>query len=349
MVVVDHVIAGAGLAGTTLAWELARRGFRVAVVDRGEVITSSRIAAGLITPITGKRLALTWRLTEILPAAVAFYRDVEVATGSSFFTRRPALRLLADERERDIFARRRDGEFRDLVREGEVNSEWFAAPFGAFEIMDAARLDVPRYLAAVRKQLEGTVPFIAGEFDPMCDIKLPPGGVQLARFGLTARTLIFCQGFAPNPWFAGVPFQAAKGEMLTVRIPNLHEQRVVHRGLWLAPLGRELFRVGSTYEWEQLDNAPTAVRRAEIESRLREFVRRPFEVVGHVAAVRPVIDAGKPVIGLHPAHRQLGFFNGLGSKGALLAPFFARQFAAALAGTGAIDPEVDVRRVAVST
>jgi glycine/D-amino acid oxidase-like deaminating enzyme len=127
----------------------------------------------------------------------------------------------------------------------------------------------------------------------------------------------------------------------------LSEERVVHRGLWLAPAGTETFRAGSTYVWDDLNCEPTAAGRAEIESRLREFLKVPFEVIDHRAAVRPVIDAGYPVLGRHPAHPQLAYFNGLGSKGSLLAPFFADQLAAHLCGAGEVEHGVNVRRFVV--
>ena len=78
------------------------------------------------------------------------------------------------------------------------------------------------------------------------------------------------------------------------------------------------------------DCEATLEGRAEIESRLREFLRLPFEVIDHRAAIRPVIDAGFPVLLRHPDHPQLAYFNGLGSKGALLAPYFAEELAARL-------------------
>ena len=45
----------------------------------------------------------------------------------------------------------------------------------------------------------------------------------------------------------------------------------------------------------------------------------PYQALG----VRPIINESKALIGLHPVHRRLGMFNGLGSKGVLHAPFFA--------------------------
>ena len=74
----EFLIVGQGLAGTALAWELIWRGRDVLVVDAGEAVTSSKIAAGLVTPITGQRLALGWRVDEMLAAARPYYERVAV-------------------------------------------------------------------------------------------------------------------------------------------------------------------------------------------------------------------------------------------------------------------------------
>jgi glycine oxidase len=345
---VDFVVVGQGLAGATLAWQLRRRRLRVLVLDR-EGESSSRIAAGLVTPVTGKRLTKSWRWDELYPAAVAFYRDIERELGEVFFRQRPAVRLFAHEQERDEFGRRAAGVLAGLVRTLDRVPAAFAAPLGGFEMPTAARLDVPRYLDLSREHFRRDDAYLVADLDPSRDVELLPGGVRLLRLGVEARGLVFCRGFAPaaDPWFGGVTFNAAKGEILTLRVSGLAEDRVVHRGVWLAPAGGDLFRCGSTYTWEPLDCEPTAEGRAEIESRVREFLRLPFEVIDHRAAIRPVIDAGFPVLGRHPHFPQLAYFNGLGSKGSLLGPFFAGQLAACLAGEREVEPEVDVSRFVV--
>lgn len=330
----EFAIVGQGLAGTALAWQLLRRGRTVLVVDSERADSSSRIAAGLITPVTGKRLAESWRWKELCPAAVAFYRAIEAETGARFFHQRPALRLFAGAAERDELRRRDAGVLRGLVRVVEA-PECFDAPFGGFEMPDAARLDVPLYLDASRHYFRSRAAYLAATVGP--------------RDTFDARTVVFCCGFAPgpDPLFGSIRFNAAKGEMLTVRVRGLREARVVHRGIWLGPLGDDLFRVGATYTWDPLDSLPTPEGRAEIEAKLRAFLKPPFEVVGHSAAVRPVIDAGHPALGRHPLHTRFAYFNGLGSKGSLLAPFFANQLAAHLCDEGDIDEQVNVARFLV--
>ncbi len=48
------------------------------------------------------------------------------------------------------------------------------------------------------------------------------------------------------------------------------------------------------------------------------------------------------MLGLHPSYPQVGIFNGLGTKGCLLAPYFAAHMADFLTGKNKLMQEVDV-------
>jgi len=77
-------IVGQGLAGTCLAWHLWRRGVPFRIVDR-ESGGSSRVAAGLINPVTGKNFEPTPRVADFLPEAIAFYQEMECRLGKTFW------------------------------------------------------------------------------------------------------------------------------------------------------------------------------------------------------------------------------------------------------------------------
>jgi glycine/D-amino acid oxidase-like deaminating enzyme len=336
----DSLVIGQGLAGTAVAWHLRWAGQRVLVVDRGDAATASRVAAGLITPITGQRLSKTWKLDEAYPTAVAFYHRVEAETGERVFVSREMVRLFADESERTAFEQRDNPSLHGIV--GAVSPPLdpasFAAPHGGFAMASAGRLDVIRYLDASRAWFARDGGFRIADIDPTRDLELTPSGVCVPRLGVEAKQVIFCQGLAAggHPWCGGIRFAPAKGEVLTLRVPGLAEDRVVHRGVWLAPVGGDVFLAGATYDRSDLTPTPTIRGREHIEGRLREFLRLPFEVIGHSAGIRPVVQGGKPVVGRHPQYSQFAFFNGLGSKGALLAPFFAARLVEQL--TSAMEP-----------
>jgi glycine oxidase len=342
----DAIIVGQGLAGTTLAWHLHEAGQRVLVIDADETVTSSKIAAGLMTPATGQRLVLSWRWDEFLPVARDFYRRIEVLTGQTFFYERRAVRLFKSDAERVGWSKRsQDAAYRAVLSEPQP------VPLLAHEIADAsdggiemrgAQLDVAAYLAASRAELN----FEVGTLDWRRDVGLQPDEISVC--GHRTRRLISCEGYAAtkNPYFTCVPFNAAKGDILRLRFHGPMPPVSIHRGIWIAPTAAsDVFRVGSTYDWETLDQVPGAQARAEIEAKLRAFVRVPYTVIEHQAAVRPIIHLSEAVLGMHPAHARLGFFNGLGSKGALHAPWFAKCFADFLARGVPVPAALDVGKV----
>lgn len=323
----EFVIVGAGLAGVTLAWALVRRGRTVRLIDREPPTTTSRVAAGLLTPITGKKPAVSWRWHELRPVAERFYRVIEAATGRTFFHPRPIVRVMTSEKEREAFTR---SEFAGLATSVNppLDADAVPQPFGAVLMPTAAQLDTTAYLDASREHFTRHGVYERSVWDGRI-----AGGVT-----------VLCQGYVSGGEFP-LPFRPAKGEILTVRIPGMNERRAINRGgWWLAPTATpDEYRFGATYSWDVLDDVPTVTGREELASKLSELTRLPFEVVGHTAGVRPIVSGRKPVIGWHPTTPQLVVFNGLSSKGALTAPFVAEMLAIHLCDGTPIDPELDVR------
>ncbi len=344
----DFILVGQGLAGTALGWTLQRRGYRVLLIDRCEPTTSSKIAAGLITPITGKRLVVSWRLDEFLPFATDFYRQIEQETDSDFFELKPMLRLFSSEQEQEQYRQRSQTHFPELVSVPQPLSgeSAFDLSQGGFEMTQGGQLDVPTYLSVSRNHFSKQNCFLEADIDPVKDLAFETNRVNLPHWNVTADKIIFCEGIhgQQNPWFKTVPFEGAKGEILTLKIPGLTERRVVHRGIWLAYWKDDLYRAGSTYDREHLDCEPTTAGREEICNRLSEFLRLPVEVIDHRAAVRPVIRGRLPIMGLHPDQPNIGFFNGFASKGSLQTPWMADYFVNVLEGKVPLDKQLDLRR-----
>lgn len=342
----DCLIVGQGLAGTTLAWQALAVGLRVAVVDRGDTATASRVAAGLMTPVTGKRVVKSWRFDEFLPVATAFYRRIEAELSIGIYQTTPMVRLFASDRERAVYEARAAVEFQGLTRSPNptLDPTRFAGSLDGFEMPSAGRLDVTAYLDASREAFRSRGLVRSATLEPN-GLVPEPNLVHVPKLGLTANRVVFCTGYDTTlPWFRSLPFNAAKGEILTLRIPGFTERRVVNRGIWIAPAGEDHFRAGATYEWDDLTPTPTAAGREKLEARLRTLLKIPYEVVGHRAGVRPISADRNPILGFHPALPRIGLFTGLGSKGVLLAPYFAGQLATALLGRGFPDPVVDLRR-----
>lgn len=300
---VDFTIVGQGLAGTALAWHLLWRDARILILDRDDTATASRIAAGLITPITGKRFALDPDFARNLDIAKDYYRRIESLTGESFYLRSGAVRILRDDAERERSHSREV--LKSQISEATLDPDMFVIPRGVFAMPAAARLDIPSYLSASRLAFGDR--FRIGTFEDAKGTVIDCTGIAALREARLPQEL----------------FQPAKGEILTIRCPGLTEDRTIHHGLWLARMNGDLYRAGATYSWDALDDFPTPAGRDELVSRLNEFLKMQYEVIRHDAATRPISIDRLPIIRQVASDRWV--FNGLGSKGTLLAPGLAQQ------------------------
>lgn len=338
------LIVGQGLAGTLLAWQLIRLGQRVVVVDREEALSSSKVAGGIVTPITGMRMVKTWRLDEFYPAAREFYRWVENELGKTVYFEIPIQRLFKNTVEQAEFDRRiKEPGFADYVLDkGVPDKSGLCADAGGF-LMQGAYLEVVRFLQASRLWLIERESYQVGEVNPG-SLGISPSGVQWN--GIHFDQVVFCEGWTGrgNPFFDWVPFKPTKGEVLEIQCEGLGGHRIINRGGFIAPLGNQRFRAGSTYEWEQLDNLPTQAAKEVICEKIRSMTDLPFEVIGHKAGLRPVIHESKALLGRHPSEQRLAFFNGLGFKGVLNGPFLSAMLARHLVEGSPVEEEVDVRK-----
>jgi glycine/D-amino acid oxidase-like deaminating enzyme len=323
----DVLIVGFGLAGAAVAWHLKWAGWSVAVVDRNDPAAASRVAAGLMTPITGQRFAVTDRFMEYRRKAVEFYGQVERLSNQHFLFTDGAVRIFLSQNDYSAYCRRRDTHLRDYVAPaGDLQA--YDHTDGAFQMPLAARLHVNKYLHASRQYFD----VASQDLHPSDDIQLSQCGIEIPRLALRAKVVIFCQGYAAtgNPWFPGLTVNPVRGEILTVMIPDLAEQRTIHRGIWLAPHHQSLYTVGATYDRGVTDPVPTTAGRAVLTAGLTALLRCPFEIVEHAAGVRPVIPGHRPVIMSSPLSNRIWCLNGLASKGSLYAPTFAAQWVAAV-------------------
>ena len=349
---VDFLIIGQGLAGSALAIELLRRGKSVLVVDRQDGTGSTRIAAGLVTPLTGKGMNPAWRQQYYLPKAVAFYHSLERESGRKLYHTTPVVRVFTSEKERDKWHSKQD-EQHCWAHELEQVKGPFYHDFGAIEMPDGAWLVTLAFLHVVQDKLIDLGAWREAVFAEE-DVSFGDGEVRWKD--VVADTLILCQGAyglngvdGYNGWFSHINHRSAKGEILNVWISGLDDQKRYHSRGWLAPREGGMWKAGANYDWKHMDAIPTEEGKTEVLEKLATWIELgqdkavSMEVIEHEAGIRPIIRNSRPVVGMHPDHAQLGFFNGLGSKGSLMAPAVAEHFAAYLCGETELDEELNLQ------
>lgn len=351
---VDYLIIGQGLAGSALAVELLRRDQKILVVDRKDAGSSSRVAAGLVTPLTGKGMNPAWRQLEYLDAAKEYYHRLEQESGRKLFHASPVVRVFQSEKERAKWDGKRQ-EHSEWAHDTNELTESIRADHGAIEMSEGAWLDTLAYLHVVQDRLMDVGAWREGDFSEE-DVSMTPTGIEWQD--VSAKKIILCLGAyglsdvaGYKGWFSHIPHRSAKGEILSLWVGGLDEDKRYHANGWLAPREGGLWKAGANYEWKKLDSEPTESGREEVLAKLRTWLSEedvPMEVIGHEAGVRPIIRNSRPLVGFHPEMPQVGFFNGLGSKGTLMAPAVAAHFAACLCGECELDEELALTKLYAS-
>ena len=145
-------IVGGGLAGTCLAWRLWERGVPFEWLDGGRG-GSSRVAAGMINPVTGKNFEPSWRIAGFLPEAMEFYGWVEKLMERKLWHPLPVVRLARSDKEWRKIQSKLDRPEIEAWWVGEV-----AAPegwAGAVELRGGGRLDTRAFIEESWSCLKG--------------------------------------------------------------------------------------------------------------------------------------------------------------------------------------------------
>lgn len=351
----DYIIVGQGLAGTILAFELLSKGQKIVVIDKDISFDSadsenisSRIAAGVINPITGKRYVKSWKIDDLLPVARQTYTALESLLGIPIFNEKLFVRTLKNIEDENQWLLKSSYEEYENYCEADVYPPsvypHFSDDFRALvRIKQAATVNIKAMLQASNQYLKAQDCFYSDVLD-YSELKIKDNTVFYKNF--KARKIIFCEGAKAiqNPYFNYLPFNLDKGELLLVKIPDLNMNDIFKYNLSIAPLGNDMYWVGATNSWSFNDDKPTHENRELMIKELRDILKLPFEVISHKAAIRPTVKDRRPFIGFHPQYPELAIFNGMGTKGASLVPYWAKHFTTVLVDNEGLDKDVDIKR-----
>ena len=343
----DHfLIIGGGVGGLCLAYHLLERGASVTLIDR-DSNHSSAVAAGMINPLVFRRMTKSWRADELIPFAGNFYRNVETQTNTSFFHPIVIRRFFSSDQERGFWMDKQHEQaftaYMEPLTDDDLNYNVFRLKndFGSGRVLNASWVNTPVFLSALRKLISERAEVITKEFS-YDDVDPVTGSYHNTRY----TGIIFATGFENklNAWFASFPVQTTKGEVLTIKHSALPEDFSVNRKCFVLPIGNSSFRIGATYAWDDDKPITTPEGKKEILEKLTALTDEIPEVIDHLAGIRPTSPDRRPIIGRHPQFKHLYLFNGLGTKGYMIAPLLSNEFAGYLNGENDLSPEVDLIR-----
>jgi len=315
---VDVLIVGGGLAGSILAWKLSQQGIKTHIIFNPDIAAASQVAAGLINPVTGQRLVLQNDAKILLDTCKSFYQSLEEQFATPFYFEKPMLRSLRNDREMLAWQKRqKNPHYDDYLKASYVPQRIWQ--------QHTAYLDTRPLLRCLHHHFNqhGRLQHATMRYD---DIDIAPSHIQWQN--IQAQRIIFCEGWRgqDNPWFQHLPFQPAKGEILDLQTSSELPKHIINCGKWLLATHDGRLRLGATYDCQQpLDEC---ISQKAKETLLAELTHMPItleniKVAQHHVGIRPNTLDKQPFLGFHPKHSTLAMFNGFGSKGSMLIPYYA--------------------------
>lgn len=343
----DYLIVGQGLAGSVLAIQLTQAGKKVLIIGKEENY-SSRVAAGLFNPVTGKILSKTWMADDVFSSLHAFYKSTETLIDQHFFHPFPIYRpFLSIEEQNEWMGKSASPEWQIFIQQIFTSpSGWQGVhdPFGGLLLKQTGYVNTGDFLDGVRIFFQKRNQFLSETFEYSL-LNVRDEGITYKQ--LSASRIIFCEGVESlsNPFFNWLPVRPLKGETLTIEA-SLPENAIINRGVYAVPQGNRIFKVGATYETKDLSPTITEKGAKELSEKFEEIFTIPYTLLGQEWGLRPTTPDRRPIIGEHPLQKNVLVCNGLGTKGVSLAPF-AGQLLTDFLLTGTKPPTyamVDVNR-----
>lgn len=323
----DAIIVGQGIAGTAISHRLLQRDKTILVIDKGHQNAASRVAAGLINPITGRKYVKSWMIDQLLEELTIFYKDVSNQIGYQVVDERPIIRALhTPEDENQWYGRLgQDGYDRYLVDpyDGPAFTDVLAETFSWGRIRHSMSIRSSELISRYRELLSAKNMLLEEAYDED-ELQVYDDHV---RYGdIAARCIIYCAGWRDSlsRYWSHLPWRPAKGEAMTVSMKDFPREHIVKHHKFIVPQDGDRFWIGGTYAWHTTDESPTADKRDELSGYISKYIKTDAEIVSHDAAIRPANKHRRPFIGRHPEHRPIYIFNGLGTKGFSLAPYWSK-------------------------
>ncbi|MBT8273161.1 MAG: FAD-binding oxidoreductase [Bacteroidia bacterium] len=344
---VDYIIVGSGLAGIAFCETLLKHGKSFVVFDDGSQQSSS-VAGGLYNPVILNRFTMAWKANEQLELALPMYASIEQKLNLKLIHKQAIYRLFTSiEEQNNWFQACDDPKLSEFLSSRLVQTKFghVQSSFGFGEVLHCGRIDTGLLSVAYKAYLKQSGQLIEASFE-YDQLKIDAHSVSYKS--LKARQIVFAEGFGlqHNPFFKDLPLNGTKGELVTIHAPDLKIDFVLKSSVFIIPLGDDLYRIGSTYNWTDKSNEPTEKGREELLWKLDKIIDCKYTVQKHLAGIRPTVKDRRPLVGRHHNYNHIYVLNGLGTRGVMIAPYVADQLFRYIEEGQALTKEISISRFA---
>jgi len=342
----DYIIVGDGIAGLFMYYFLKKAGQKVRLVGHQSPVTASAASTGIINPITGRSYAKTWMAEELLEFSEDFYTTLSIELGEKIIKPVAIYREFEDVRSQNNWTNRSaEASYESFYNDSPsvLDRDKYSEPKSGMEICRSFWINSERVIELLRRGINDNEDYENMTFQHD-DLILSDGSVKWNE--LEAKKLIFAEGYGvkSNPRFNFLPLQYALGQTMVIESPELEQNRIVKKGVFIIPIGGHKYQIGSTFIRNKTELENDHSSRDELKEKLDAALKVPYKVLSYSAGVRTVIKDRRPILGPSMESDSIYIFNGLGTKGYSLGPYFANHLVEHLISGIDILSEVSVER-----
>ena len=343
----DFVIIGFGIAGATITRELTQRGHSVLVLDSGKN-TATTIAGGTIHPAVLRYYNKVWRGDEFWPKAKLFYQSLAKEWQVPLIQTKSLIRVFATQDESSQWQEKRKDPFwhqylSPLDQDKSSPLPFVKTPYGFGRSEEFWRFDPAFLLDTYRQKLIESGNYIKAElsFDAQ-DVLLD----QIKDLGYQSERVVLAQGYQQTFWPnlpQGNPIASKQGQYIIIECAGLKLTGVLKSKFFIIPLGQDRYQVGATYPRVN-DQMAIEESQNRIIADLDALLELPYQILDYWTGTRPGTKDRRPILGALGTQKNVYVFNGLNSRGLLMAPLLSSWLADYMLNDKALPEEVSINR-----
>lgn len=314
------------MAGTVLTHEISKKTSNFLVID-GEKHTASFAAAGIVNPITGRNFIKSWLIDDLLPIAKKTYSELEKKLNITIINPLDIVRTVNSvKEENDWLARSIDSDYTSYLGElfeSEHLNKWFNESCKYSKTIQGYQVNLQHLILTYRENLKAEQKYLCQQ---ILSEHIQSEADLISIKGIQSKNVIFCQGYQAfeNPYSSNIAYKFSKGHSIIFSC-NLPSDFNYKDEFYITPLGNNHFWTGVGNEWNNLDPTIEPDKIKAIKDNIEAKLNQKIEIVSIHSGIRPTMVRRKPLVDRHPIHPNIYFFNGLGTKGTSLAPYFAKM------------------------
>ena len=342
---IDYIIVGSGLAGISFS-EIALQNNKSIIVLDNNSQNSTKIAGGLYNPVILKRFSEVGQAKEHLLVMNEFLSSLEKKLSIKVNFPIPILRKFSSiEEQNNWFTASDKTNLTPFLSTNLIFKKYSAidSPFGYGEVLQTGYVDTALLFEKYREYLMKNQLFLNDSFNYELLVEEKEG---IRYKDIVAKHIIFAEGFGihSNPYFKNLPLDGTKGELFVIKAPQLDLDLIINTSVFILPLGNDFFKIGATYNWTDKTDMPTQEGKNELVDRLKEIINCEFQIVEHLAGVRPTVKDRRPLVGTYSNHDSIHILNGLGTRGVMLGPAMAKALFENIEFQKPLDKAIDIQR-----